>query len=158
MEEKELSVSMELITDYEFKVTFDENLPELLMDEPEPLGAGKGPNATKVLSAAIGNCLSASLLFCMHKIRVKPSSLKTTVKTKMTRNEKKRLRVGPSHVIITLGMNPEGRNRLGRCLDLFEDYCIVSQSIRDGIDVTVEVQDQQGEVVYDSREKHGEAN
>jgi len=154
MEDKELSVSVELIKDYEFKVTFDESLPELLMDEPPPLGSGNGPSASKVLSAAIGNCLSASLLFCLYKIRVKTKSMKTTVKTKMVRNERKRLRVGSSHVIITLSFDPEGQSRLGRCMDLFEDYCIVTQSIRGGIDVSVEVQDEQGNVIYDSREKH----
>ena len=155
MEDKEISVSMELIKDYEFKVTFDERLAELLMDEPPPLGAANGPNASKVLSAAVGNCLSASLLFCLHKIRVKPTALRTMVKTKMVRDEKKRLRIGSSHVTITLGFDPEGRDRLGRCLDLFEDYCVVTQSVRGGIDVSVEVQDEKGEVIYDSRDKHG---
>lgn len=155
MEDKEISVSMELIKDYEFKVTFDEKSAELLMDEPPPLGAGNGPNATTVLSAAVGNCLSASLLFCLHKIRVKPTALKTMVKTKMVRNEKKRLRIGSSHVTITLGFDPEGCDRLSRCLNLFEDYCVVTQSVRGGIEVSVEVQDEKGEVIYDSRDKHG---
>jgi len=155
VENKEISIKMELIKEYEFKVTFDERSVELLMDEPEPLGAGNGPSASKVLSAAIGNCLSASLLFCLHKIRVNPTSLKTIVTTKMVRNEKKRLRIGSSHVTITLGFDSEGRSRLSRCMDLFEDYCIVTQSVRGGIDVTVAVQDEQGEIIYDSRDQHG---
>lgn len=29
--------------------------------------------------------------------------------------------------------------RLDRCLDLFEDFCIVTQSVRNGFDVEVEV-------------------
>ena len=37
------------------------------MDEPEPMGENSGPNAGKVLAAAIGNCLTASLLFCLQK-------------------------------------------------------------------------------------------
>jgi len=156
MEDNEISVSMELVKDYEFKVTFDGNFAELIMDEPPPLGAGNGPNATTVISAAFGNCLSASLLFCLHKIRVKPTALKTIVTTRMVRNEKKRLRVGPSHVTIALGLDSEGRDRLGRCLDLFEEYCIVTQSVRGGIDVSVEVQDEKGEVIYDSRDRHGD--
>ncbi len=156
MEDKEISVSLELVKDYEFKVTFDRGLADLLMDEPPPLGAGNGPNASKVLSAAVANCLSASLLFCLSKIRVKPKELKTTVTTKIVRNENKRLRLGSSHVTITLGFDPESRDRLGRCLDLFEDYCVVTQSVRAGIDVSVEVQNDQGEVIYDSRDKHGD--
>jgi len=155
VEDKELSIKMELIEDYRFKVTFDEATAELLMDEPPPLGAGNGPAASEVLAAAVGNCLSASLLFCLNKIRVKPTALKTTVTTRIVRNEKKRLRIGSSHVTITLGFDPEARDRLGRCLDLFEDYCIVTQSVRGGIDVTVELRDEQGEVIYDSRDKHG---
>ena len=31
------------------------------------------------------------------------------------------------------------RSRLARCLELFEDYCVVTESVRDGIDVAVEV-------------------
>jgi uncharacterized OsmC-like protein len=154
MEDKEISVNLELVKDYEFKVAFDEKSAELLMDEPPPLGTGNGPNATTVLSAAIGNCLSASLLFCLHKIRVKPTALKTMVTTRMVRNEKKRLRVGSSHVTIILGFDPEGLNRLGRCLDLFEEYCIVTQSVRGGIDVSVEVHDENGEILYDSRDRY----
>jgi uncharacterized OsmC-like protein len=153
MEEKQLRVTVELIKDYEFKVTFNETLPELLMDEPVPLGAGNGPNASKVLSAAIANCLSASLLFCLHKIRVQPKALKTTVTTAMVRNEQNRLRIGGSHVMISVSFDPEGRDRLSRCLDLFEDYCVVTQSVRHGIDVSVEVRDDRGEVIYDSRDK-----
>ncbi|HWR83070.1 MAG TPA: OsmC family protein [Candidatus Deferrimicrobium sp.] len=153
MEEREVSVSMELIKDYEFKVTFDEKLADLLMDEPPPLGSGGGPNASKVLSAAVGNCLTASLLFCLRKIRLEPTALKTTVTTKLIRNEQGRIRIGASHVAITLGFDPAGRDRLRRCNDLFEDYCVVTQSVRSGIPVSVAVQDERGELIYDSRER-----
>jgi uncharacterized OsmC-like protein len=155
MEEKELQISLERIKDYEFKVTFDELTAELIMDEPPPLGGGAGPNASKVLSAAIANCLSASLLFCLNKIRVEPTLFKTTVKTRMQRNEKGRLRIGSSHVTITLGLDSAGRQRINRCTDLFEDYCVVTQSVRGGINVSVAVQDDQGEVIYDSSGKRG---
>jgi len=155
MEEKELQITLEHIKDYEFKVTFDEQTAELIMDEPPPLGGGAGPNASKVLSAAIANCLSASLLFCLRKIRVEPTHFKTTVKTRMQRNEKGRLRIGSSHVTITLGLDSEGRQRINRCTDLFEDYCVVTQSVRGGIEVSVAVCDEQGQVIYDSTGKQG---
>ncbi|MEW5993566.1 MAG: OsmC family protein, partial [Candidatus Zixiibacteriota bacterium] len=153
MEQKQMTVSLEMVSDYQFKVTFDENLPELLMDEPPPLGGGSGPNASEVLAAAIGNCLTASLLFCLRKIRIEPTMLKTTVSTESVRNEKNRLRIGSGHVSVTVGFDPGSRDRLSRCVDLFEDYCIVTQSVRDGIDVSVEVKDESGEVIYDSRDR-----
>jgi len=149
MDERQLSVTIELIKDYEFRVKFD-NGAELLMDEPQPLGGGRGPSASKVLSAAVGNCLSASLLFCLRKARIEPKGLRTTVTTTLTRNEKGRLRVGTSHVTITLEVDPENRSRLSRCIELFEDYCVVTQSVRRGIDVQVEVVDPLGATIYRS--------
>ena len=35
---------------------------------------------------------------------------------------------------------PEHRERMGRCLELFEEFCVVTQSVRNGIDVKVEVE------------------
>ncbi len=152
MDDKKMSVTVELIKDYEFKVVFDDLLPEFLMDEPAPLGAGNGPNASRVLAAAVGNCLSASLLFCLRKVRVEPTALKTTVFIEAVRNEQKRLRLESGLVSITVAIEPELKTRLHRCLDLFEDYCVVTQSVRAGIDVSVEVKEEGGEVLYDSRD------
>jgi organic hydroperoxide reductase OsmC/OhrA len=32
------------------------------------------------------------------------------------------------------------RDRTTRCLDLFEDFCVVTQSVRKGIDIEVDVE------------------
>jgi organic hydroperoxide reductase OsmC/OhrA len=148
-----VSVTMEMIRDFEFRVKFSDNFPELLMDEPEPIGGGNAPNASKVLSAAIGNCLSASLLFCLRKARVEPHALRTTVTTDIVRNERGRMRIDGSHVAITLGLDEDDRTRITRCTQLFEDFCIVTGSVRSGIDVRVTIADEQGEAVYDSAER-----
>ena len=152
MADTSVSVSMEMIKDYEFRVKFSDNFPDLLMDEPEPLGADKGPSATRALSAAIGNCLSASLLFCLRKARIDPQQLKATVTTSIFRNERGRMRVGDAHVVITLGVGDDDRTRLGRCTQLFEDFCIVTAAVRAGIDVRVDIQDDKGEPVYSSED------
>lgn len=151
MEDNILSVSLELIGGYEFRVRFEEGF-QLLMDEPEPLGEGRGPNAARVLSAAIGNCLSASLLFCLRKAHLEPDGMKTTVRTRLIRNEAGRLRVGGTDVSIRLDADVDDPKRLERCLTLFEDYCIVTQSVRQGIDVQVEVTDAGGEVLRSTAE------
>jgi uncharacterized OsmC-like protein len=135
---------MEQIEDFEFKVKFDwDNVPELTMDEPEPIGQRKGPNASRLLAAAVGNCLTASLLFCLQKSRVELTGLKTTVKGTRIRNEQKRLRIGGLDVSITV----EGLadpTKAQRCLELYEDFCLVTASVRDGLRVNVEVVDESG--------------
>ncbi|UCD17608.1 MAG: OsmC family protein [Candidatus Zixiibacteriota bacterium] len=149
MEEKKLAVTLEQIADYEFRVKFGEGA-ELLMDEPEPLGAGKGPNASKVLLAAVGNCLTASLLFCLQKARVDVRTVRTTVTTELTRNERNRMRIGSSHVAINIDLDHDAPGRLQKCIELFEDFCVVTASVRNGVDVSVEVIDQNGEKLYNS--------
>ncbi len=151
MEDKELVVTLEQLEGYQFKIDFGIG-PELLMDEPTPLGTDKGPNAARVLSAAIGNCLTASLLFCLQKARVDSRIIKSTVSTKITRNDKGRMRIGQSRVTIQaeIDQNENTTNRIGKCIELFEDFCIVTQSVRQGLDVKVDVIDQNGKSLYNS--------
>ncbi|HSH74998.1 MAG TPA: OsmC family protein [Longimicrobiales bacterium] len=111
----------------------------LRMDEPEPLGEGSGPNAARVLAAAIGNCLSASLLYCLEKARVEVADVRTTVGGSIVRNERGRFRLGPLEVRIEPEVRGKPPGGVERCLELFEDFCIVTQSARGGLDVEVEV-------------------
>ncbi len=148
-ENGELTVSLELIDEYRFNVSFERAGVDLLMDEPEPLGDGAGPNATAVLSAAIGNCLSASLLFCLRKAKIEPQGVRTTVRTALERNERGRLRIGETRVEIRLDADAPP-DRMSRCLEVFEDFCIVTQSVRGGLDVDVAVVDVEGEELHHS--------
>ncbi|MEA2030233.1 MAG: OsmC family protein [candidate division Zixibacteria bacterium] len=150
MDNTQVKVQIERLKNFEFKVKFLEEDIDLLMDEPEPLGSNNGPNAVKVLSAAIGNCLTASLLFCLNKSHIEPANLVTTVSTSTSRNEKGRLRVSDSRVEITMGVEKELQKRMRRCLELFEDFCVVSQSISNGININSVVKLTDGGVIYDS--------
>jgi len=141
MEAKEIVTTVELLKDYEFKVKFDlENVSELIVDEPPPLGRSVGPNASRVLSAAVGNCLSASLLFCLRKAKVEVSQLKTVVRTSLARNSEGYWRVSHIEVKIAPKINPEKASGFRRCLEIFERYCVVTQSVREGIDIAVQVE------------------
>ena len=136
----EVTVSMEFLDGYRFGVDFQmDGVPPLVMDEPPPLGAGDGPNAARVLAAAIANCLSASALFCLRKARVDVRGMRTWATASMVRDERGRLRVGAVDVQIQPETGPGDTGRIGRCLELFEDYCVVTQSVRTGLPVTVEV-------------------
>ena len=138
--QQEFSITLDWRGGYEFAVDFGQaGVPELLTDEPAPLGEGHGPNPARLLAAALGNCMSASLKFCLDRSHLEVLDLRTRVEGTLVRNERGRLRVGALHVFLEPTMDEEQLERIGRCLELFEDFCIVGQSIRDGIDVEVEV-------------------
>jgi organic hydroperoxide reductase OsmC/OhrA len=64
----------------------------------------------------------------------------TTVESSLARNERGRLRVGGIRVRIEPRVGAEDAGRIGRCLELFEDFCVVTASVRAGVDVKVEVE------------------
>ncbi|MCC6811665.1 MAG: OsmC family protein [Deltaproteobacteria bacterium] len=54
----------------------------------------------RILAAAVGDCLSASLLFCMKKNGADTSALTSDVKVELVRNDNNGLRIG--NVSVTL--------------------------------------------------------
>jgi organic hydroperoxide reductase OsmC/OhrA len=101
-----------------------------------------------MLAAAAANCLSASLLFCVAKGDVPPDSVRTHATCRLVRNENKRLRIGGLEVRITVGDELAQAARMARCKDLFEDFCVVTASIRQGIPVSVDVVDEAGTLLH----------
>ena len=143
------ALRLERLQNYEFKAQFDwEHLPPLLVDESEPLGQRKGPNPSRLLALAVGNCLSASLLFCLNKAKMQVGDIRTDVRGELKRNDKGRLRVGKIEVRIAVKLEDGQYDRINRCLDLFEDYCVVTASVRQGIPVNVIVTDPAGKELY----------
>jgi uncharacterized OsmC-like protein len=139
--ETEFTTNLDQVKDYEFAVSFDkEALGKLTMDEPAPQGTEKGPNASRVLSSAVGHCLTASLIFCLQKSRIPLKHVATKVHTTLASNEASRWRVQGIKVDINADpLNEQDRERMKRCLEIFEDFCIVTQSVRKGINVEVAV-------------------
>ena len=136
----EIITKLEFIDRYRFQVGFDvEGVPSLVVDEMKPIGEGLGPNPTRLLSIAVGHCVSSSLLYCLNKVRVKAKKLETTVKANIARNKEGYFRIASMDVQIHLEVSEEDKKRVQRCLSTFENYCTVTQSVRKGIDVKVNV-------------------
>lgn len=125
---------------YRFKVRSGDGSPTIITDEPRPLGQGKGPNPTALLSAAVGNCLASSLLFCMQKAHLDVDGFEADVTASMVRDPNGRLRIGAMQVCLAPTVSAEVRARMGRCQELFESFCTVTESVRHGIEVTVAVE------------------
>jgi uncharacterized OsmC-like protein len=141
-ETNDYHVTLRFAGGYQFAAEFPDiaGTPRLLLDEPPPLGESEGPNAAAMLAAAIGNCLSASLLFCLRKVRMEPCDLSADVVAHVGRNETGRMRVTGVDVTLSPSLLEMDRDRLARCNRLFEDFCTVTESVRRGIPVNVKVE------------------
>jgi len=131
--------------DFRFAIRFSESEAPFYGDEPPPLGKGKGPSPSQLLAAAVGNCLSDSLLFAMRKFKQTAEPIQTEATAIVGRNPENRLRVLNIAVKLTLGAPRARFEHLERVLGQFEDFCTVSQSVRQGIPVAIEVYDSTGE-------------
>lgn len=151
-ESQSFKIELEQIEGYEFRVKFDwPDAPELRVDEPEPLGHARGPNAARLIAAAVGNCLSASLVFCLRtKFKQNPGPVRASVTGHIERNEGGRFRIGGLEVTLSLSDSAASIGHFDRCLGQFEDFCIATESIRHGIPVSVKVLDAEGRMVHAS--------
>lgn len=149
-ESQSFTLELEQVEGYEFRVRFDwPGNAELLLDEPAPLGHARGPNAARLIAAAVGNCLSASLVFCLGtKFKHKPGPVKASVTGRIERNEHGRFRIGGFDVTLSLSDTAASIGHFDRCLEQFEDFCIATESIRHGIPVSVKVLDAEGRTVH----------
>ena len=139
-ESESYSITVERVDNFEFRVRFDNPVfGEWTLDEPAPLGNDKGPNATRALAAAVGNCLSASLMFCLQRSKLVVDTIRAEVTPTRGRNEEGRWRIQHINVKLHIKMAEQDTARFKRCLDIFENYCIVTASVRQGIPVDVEI-------------------
>jgi uncharacterized OsmC-like protein len=144
MSEKTIQVDLAQRHDYRFEVQFGGDAPVLTTDEPAPLGTGLGPSPVQLLSAAVGNCLSDSLLFALRKFKQAPEPIHCTVQSEVGRNGDNRLRVLKITATLTLGVPAASLEHLERVLESFEQYCTVTQSVGQGIAIETQVFDSTG--------------
>ncbi len=132
---------------FRFRVRFDHaRFRDLVTDEPPPLGGGTAPGPAALLGAAVGNCLASSLVFCLEKSRLEVRDLEAEVEVHTARNEQGRLRIPSIRVRLVPSLAPEDRAKMDRCLERFESFCTVTESVRAGIDVQVVVEPQAASV------------
>ena len=131
MSETSVTVRLTQRQDYQFDNQFGDGLPELLTDEPAPLGQGSGPSPMQLLCA-------------LRKLKQPSGPIACEIQAEVGRNADKRLRVLAITAQLTLGVSGDAIEYLARVMASFEDYCTVTGSVRAGIPVTVKVYDVQG--------------
>lgn len=144
-----IRVTLQQEGDYAFRVEFDQpTLEPLLTDEASPLGGDRGPDPSRLLLAALANCLSSSLLFALRKFRNSPAPLKAEITATPMRNADGRWRIPSATVVLHLPGRNADYDQLARVFAQFEDFCMVTQSVRQGIEVEVSILDGAGRVLY----------
>jgi uncharacterized OsmC-like protein len=141
---KIIRVELSQRNDYRFDIAFGDDVPMLTSDEPAPLGAGLGPSPVQMLCAAVGNCLSDSLLFAFRKFKQVPEPIHCVVTAVIGRNTDNRLRVLNMTAEIRMGALALALDQVEHVLAQFEEFCTVTQSVRQGIPVTIQVFDGAG--------------
>lgn len=140
-ESHEHHVELRFVRGYEFVATFHRGaeVESMILDEPPPLGEGTGPSPVAVLAAAVGDCLAASFAYCLRKVRLEPLDLSASVVAHVARNEQGRYRISGIDVALTPELQEPDPARMERCERLFEDFCVVTESVRRGIPVNVTI-------------------
>jgi len=144
MSEGQPQVRLRQLQDYRFEIDFGADVPKLIGDEHPPLGQGQGPTPVQLLAAAVGNCLSDSLLFALRKFKQAPEPIHCDVTAEVGRNADNRLRVQAFDVRLKLGVPADTLQHLDRVLEQFEAFCTVASSVSQAIPVKVAVFDATG--------------
>jgi len=104
-----------------------------------------GPNPSRLLALGVLGCLSASFIFCLKKRNFKVDDFKAEAEVIIARNDQGFLRIKRIDVNIEPKItDPTALKRAKQCIksakddiSFFEQYCIVTQSVRSGIEVNV---------------------
>ena len=137
---EQFTITLDLDHDYQFDANLDlPGVAPLRVDERPPIGQGNGPSPTRMLATSVGQCLASSALFCLRKARIDVQSMSATVLGEMARNETGKLRVGRLTVELRPVVQEADVPRMRRCLEIFEDFCVVTGAVRQGLPVDVTV-------------------
>lgn len=142
LKERTIKAKVNLERDMIFKCDLGEiSLGDCLIDETNKnLSEMLGPNAAHLLAMAVLGCLSSSYVFCFSKRDFTVKNLEAEAIVTIFRNEKGFMRVKKIDVTINPKIDsPEMRKRAIQCQKMFEQYCTITASIREGIDVNVSV-------------------
>ena len=115
----------------------------ITIDEPPDHGENKGPTPAEYLGIGIGSCLGVSLAYSCQKCDLAIEKLTVGVDLTLEDVEEEgaslqRVTGAAAEIEIQL-VNPEDKEILEMCLQSFEKYCVVTQSVMLGIPVTVNV-------------------
>jgi uncharacterized OsmC-like protein len=148
--EEDTIVDLKLEKDLIFKADLGyDKVRELIIDETMNGETQKcGPDAAELLAMAILGCLNASFIFCLQKRNLSLDELHAHAVVSFKKIEKGYTRIDKIDVkIVPKSKDPTVIKRISQCIKeiksgnmFFEETCIITESVRQGIEVNVNVQ------------------
>jgi uncharacterized OsmC-like protein len=148
--EENTLVNIKLDEDLIFKSLNEyKKIQDLIIDETiDKEGILDGPDAASLLGLAIVSCLSATFIFCLNKRNLTIEDLKASANISFKKIGGGLTRIDKIQVnIIPKTQDEEVLKRIKICTKelkdgemFFEKACIITPSVRDGIDISVNVE------------------
>ena len=115
---------------------------DIQVDEPEAFhGTDKGPSPVEFFLIGIGGCLGSTFAYCLQKQNVEIDTLEVVVDGQLKH-------VGPklslklvnieAELLIT-ARDTDSSEKIEKCIKSFREYCIVTNSITQGVPLDVKV-------------------
>ena len=97
-----------------------------------------GPSPIKLLALSVLGCLAASFEFCLQKKGFTLSDLDGRAEVTFIRKNKDFWRIKKIDIDLLPKIdNTEMRKSVAQCKNLFEQHCIISESLRKGMEINV---------------------
>ena len=115
---------------------------DLHLDEPESFhGTDLGPSPVEYLLIGIGGCLGSTFAYCLQKQDVEIDALEVIVDGQLKHSgPKMSLKlVNIEAELLVTAKDGGSSGKIEQCIKTFLDYCIVSNSITQGVPLDVKV-------------------
>jgi putative redox protein len=112
------------------------------LDEPESFhGTDIGPSPVEYYLIGIGGCLGSTFTYCLQKQKVEIDSLEVVVDGQLKHaspNMSLQLINIEVELLITV-KDGQPSDKIEQCVKTFQDYCVVSNSITQGVPLDVKI-------------------
>ena len=114
-------------------------MQDLYIDERNKKKTEKiGPSPIKLLALSVLGCLAVCFEFCLQKKGFTLSDLDGRAEVTFTRKDKEFWRIRKIDIDLLPKIdNTEMRKSVAQCKNLFEQHCIISESLRKGMEINV---------------------
>jgi len=134
-----MKVVLDYTKDLHFKASA-RNFKDFNIDEPASFhGTDLGPSAVEYLLIGIGGCLGTTFIYCLQKNNIELETFEVVVEGELSRTGPKML-LRLVNVDVDMKFTPKEASsdvEINRCMKEFTEYCIVTNSIAEGVNVNV---------------------